>query len=569
MNGKGIPKKRDKTQNIKLQRAQSTFWVQAVENHPALNAKKHALAIKSRPDTRNREKRATETPLEPEHPSTSPQSVCYPESAISEPAAVTENDGPPELTSNFGAHLSELNIVGDSEQNMEESEDTVEEVVIQNGERKEELKEEPFRAFVVMNGSTTTITSKNASNKMEKVILEAEHGGDDSKSTERKSKAIVVGQITDTLCSKPEAVSPLQSGNETELTPLVSNLINDASNICVNGIRGMNVEEMPSAQHIDAGNAGPQMLDDRIVRPEVVSSLMHKMAKGSVGLKRPPNNPVTNKFSTYFQRDDNDNVGGTLLTKEEDILDGFISLFAEPKEESVNPADSGNAEDVTMEEAVNGGIESSIRMRMRSRVRQRKEHAHFKRAKKYNTPPEELTRLQIREDIRKMRNPQMEHMAEILDLIGFSAFINHERYLPDSNLMNRPKHSVYREDDVVIDADVQFIGLDNKHKKKRKRKRKHRHRSDHDHHPKAEDMYSSNIAFSELPYARNGEPRSQNAINIDRFDDGSEPRRKRLKPDANTSEGLRCPHPGCYKVFELEVDLLIHKVNDNHAQSAL
>jgi len=455
-----------------------------------------------------------------------------------------------------------------------------------SGEGKEEQRddvvkceEEPFRAFVVMNGSTTTISSRNASSKMEKVILEVERSGEDSKSTENKSKAIVVGQITETLCPKPEPAHSVRSGNETELTPLVSSLINDASNICINGIRGMNAAEMPSTQHIHDDDAhshphphpDPQMLDDRIVRPEVVSNLMRKMAHSStskncsVRFKRPPNNPVTNKFSTYFLRDDNDNVGGTLLTKEEDILDGFISLFDEPKEESSDTA--VNAEDVAMEEAVSGGIESSIRLRMRSRIRQRKEHAHFKRAKKYNTPSEELTRLQIREDIRKMRNPQMDHIADILNMIGFSAFIDHERYLPGSNLMNRPKHSVYREDEA--EDDVQFIGV--KHKKKRKRKRKHRHRSDHHHSSKPEDVYPSNIAFSEHSNERNGESRSLNVINIDGFDDGTEPRRKRLKPaeSEGASEVLMCPHPGCYKVFALEVDLLIHKVNDNHAQMTL
>lgn len=245
-------------------------------------------------------------------------------------------------------------------------------------------------------------------------------------------------------------------------------------------------------------------------------------------------------------------MGGTLLTKEEDILDGFISLFADdPKEESSNP-DSETLNGIT-EEALNGGIESSIQIRISKRNRQRKEHANSKRAKKYTSPSEELTRLQIREDIRKMRDP-LPHIKEILKLIGFDEFLNHEKYLPDSNLMHRPKYSVYRDDDTGIDDDVQFIGINTKEKRKRKRKRKHRHHGDY-HLSRTDDVSPSpNSVFSVLSNEQNGD--AQNVINID-FDDGAEPQRKRTKQSEGADEILKCPK--CHKIFTLEVDLLIHK----------
>jgi len=182
------------------------------------------------------------------------------------------------------------------------------------------------------------------------VILEVEQDGEHSKSTEHKTEAIVVGQITNTLCPKPEPEpkpkpdASVQSQNEPELTPLVSNLINDASNICVSGIKGTNVAD---TQHIEDGgneNATLRIIDNHVVRPEMVQNVMQKMAhstqsdESKIILNRPPNNPVTNKFSTYLSR--TDNVGGILLTKDEDIVDGFISLFEEPKEESSNPIGS-------------------------------------------------------------------------------------------------------------------------------------------------------------------------------------------------------------------------------------
>jgi len=215
-----------------------------------------------------------------------------------------------------------------------------------------------------------------------------------------------------------------------------------------------------------------------------------------------------------------------------------------------------------MEDAIadelNGGIESSIRTRMKMRNRQRKEHANFKRAKKYVSPSEELTRLQIREDIRKMRNPKMENIEEILKMIGFTQFVNHEKYLPESNLMNRPRPNQYREEDNVIDDDVQFVGI-TKHKKKRKRKRKHRHHADY-HLAKPDEVSPSNSVLSMVSNEQNGESLPRNVINIGDFDDGAEPQRKKAKPSGD--EVLKCHR--CNKVFTLEVDLLIHKVNDKH-----
>lgn len=154
-------------------------------------------------------------------------------------ASTTEN-GAAQLTSNFEAHLSVLNIARDPDRNMEDSEDTAEEVPVQNEQRraepdqppidaneaKEELQiedganvaksdeNEPFEAFVVMNGSATTISSKNASMKAEKVILSLEDGGEHNEGTKDRDTAIVVGQITTTLCPKPESAPSVHSGNE-------------------------------------------------------------------------------------------------------------------------------------------------------------------------------------------------------------------------------------------------------------------------------------------------------------------------------------------------------------------
>lgn len=253
-------KKRDKTQNIRLQRPQSTFWVQDAKNGTSFNCNMHAVKTN---DALNEKDGVTE----PEHPSSiSPRSVSYPDSGNIESGTnphrrcqtcrsmtlvknrllqffctSTGTSGTENVTSqlketNFEDHLSALNIVNDSDRNMEDSEDTNEDTSIQNGDEKEELmdendpkekqliangvkaEEQPFRAFVVMNEKKQKFvngsTSSTASSKVEKVILEVERKGEHSESVEQKSKAIVVGQITNTLCPKPESSPLAQSENE-------------------------------------------------------------------------------------------------------------------------------------------------------------------------------------------------------------------------------------------------------------------------------------------------------------------------------------------------------------------
>jgi len=449
----------------------------------------------------------------------------------------------PQLTSTFEAHLSALNLVDESEPNMEESEES--QNLIAAMEQKEAPELEPerglqaeqqqaFRAFVVQNESKT-ISYINGSSK---VMLQ---NGERSKSTEDKSKAIVVGQITDKMCPKqPEPARPDQRGGDDEpaLTPLVNSMINDASNLCVNGIRETNVSD---TEHIEEGNL--RMVGDQVVRQNVVENLMHSMHKmtniaGGGKARAFPNNPTTNKFSTYFLRDTNDSVGGTLLTKEEQIVDGFVPLFAAQHEET--PTDSVNGDhDGTAEEATNGGTESTIRKRMRTRNRQRRDFATAKRAKKYCAPSEELTRLQIREDIRKMRNPKIEDMEQILKVIGFDEFVNHESF--EKYALNRSKFGAYHNGEAAADEDVQFIGVSKANKKKRKRKRR-------------------GLARNNADYALSKHDEVSPADSAN----GAEPQRKRLKAGGEATEVLQCPQ--CHKIFTLEVDLLIHKVNDHCAK---
>merc|ERR1712176_781454 len=82
-----------------------------------------------------------------------------------------------------------------------------------------------------------------------------------------------------------------------------------------------------------------------------------------------------------------------------------------------------------------------------SNIRRSRRNQSHKKAKKFSAPSEELTRLQIREDIRKMRNPKIADMKVILAKIGFKDYIGHKAYCFD-------------EDNVAVEEDVQFIDDD-------------------------------------------------------------------------------------------------------------
>merc|ERR1712154_196549 len=93
--------------------------------------------------------------------------------------------------------------------------------------------------------------------------------------------------------------------------------------------------------------------------------------------------------------------------------------------------------------------------------RTRMEQQNSKKAKKYTAPSEELTRLQIRDDIRKMRNPKMHEIKNILRGIGLEQFVNHKAYIQTAT-HHQINYNLYNDDD------VQFISQPpTKHRKKK------------------------------------------------------------------------------------------------------
>jgi len=309
--------------------------------------------------------------------------------------------------------------------------------------------------------------------------------------------------------------------------------------------------EPEDAAPVESGSDVSRMIDNRVVRPQVVETLMQKMARSAASdkIKRAPNNPVTNQFSTYYHRESQKNIGGFLLNAEE-IVDGFECLFPDqPNDESSNQNDSANGDE--MAGAEDG--EGTIRSRMKMRNRQRRDHANSKRAKKYSNPPDELTRLQIREDIRKIRTPQMSDMTEILSFCGLAQYASHEKYLADSNLMNMPTQSLYREAD-DDEEDGQFIGARAKHKRKRKRKRTAEPAL-----PKLESTPHHSQANQPVFSISNGSNGGPHSMHMG-FADVAEPQRKRMKASEDSINLRKCPN--CYKEFPLEIDLLMHKIHD-------
>merc|ERR1712087_1081841 len=162
------------------------------------------------------------------------------------------------------------------------------------------------------------------------------------------------------------------------------------------------------------------------------------------------------------------------------------------------------------------------------------------------------TRLQIREDIRKMRNPKMHEIKMILKTlgIGFEKYINHKAYyhqpqqqedvylddVDDDDGVGEEEEEEEEEDmNNEVPNDIQFIQMHSKRKKKKKKKRKRRH----------------------YEFDQNGSSTQTSASFIMNRE---EPHRKKIKMN-NNSDAIKCRK--CNRIFTLEVDLLLHKTNDH------
>eukprot|EP01083_Nonionella_stella_P075093 203926_1 len=295
----------------------------------------------------------------------------------------------------------------------------------------EDKEEEPekYKAFVVMSGNTTAIESTNQKGEIIRI-------GSDNITCEVK-EAIVLGECNNKMMSKCEnamIMNPLQ--------PLVENVINEGSNLCLdeNAFKTIENDVIPS-----------ECLKEK--------------------LNSYPSNPVTKKFSNYYFR--NESIGGTLLQSQQ-IADKYVE-------------------------------KDTVRKCYRNNYQQN----YIKKARKHCVPSDELTRIQIREDIRKMRNPKMDEIKMVLKAIGLKHFVNHKAYV-----------------DLYGNENEKAINVVQKTKKKRKQRN-----------------YDSD--YEDETYCKNGYQQPQ-------------PHKKKHK--MNDREPIKCNK--CGKIFTLEVDLLLHRTND-------
>ncbi len=222
-----------------------------------------------------------------------------------------------------------------------------------------------------------------------------------------KIDAIIIGECTNKTTSNDDYTN---DNDKRELVnKVVNNVINEASNLCING----------NNSNDNSNNKNFKLIGNNVIRTNKIECLITKM-----GSYTNTNNPVTNKFSTYYQQ--NETIAGFLL-KSDEIANKYMNNTINEKTNNDNNNNSSIG-DNNKNNNNNNNINNTNNMR-KTRARIRIEQQNYKKAKNYCAPSEELTRLQIREDIRKMRNPKMTEIKNILKIIGFNQFINHKAYI--------------------------------------------------------------------------------------------------------------------------------------------
>merc|ERR1712228_420984 len=416
-----------------------------------------------------------------------------------------------------------------------------------NKSLQNEAEDVKYKAFVVMDGNKKQQT---ISNNIRSVTITNEDYEDNN---DQSKEAIVLSHISNKIVSKTDedtSNEKQQNKDNKMINPTINEVINSNTNLCANGI-----------------DDDFKLIKGTVVRSAKIQSIVKKMESYSIDdddddCNQINRNPVTHKFSTYYKR--TERVGGTLLNTD-DIATKYININVDEHKNDneqqyisamIQSTAINNEEDDNEEEEV-VGIESENN---NTNIRRSRRNQNHKKAKKYCAPPEELTRLEIREDIRKMRNPKMHEIKIILKTLGidFVNYIDHSAYSFDASSnyqqQDEEEEDVYLDDDDDIDEededfnqehdDIQFIGMHSKHKKKKKKKRKHRHYND----------YEQNRAFSISD--------NNNILNGHQSMNGDQPpHRKKQKIMNNNSEAIKCRK--CNKIFTLEVDLLLHKTNDH------
>mmetsp|Transcript_52603 Transcript_52603/g.87115 ORF Transcript_52603/g.87115 Transcript_52603/m.87115 type:complete len:584 (+) Transcript_52603:112-1863(+) len=368
------------------------------------------------------------------------------------------------------------------------------------------------------------------------------------------------------------------------------------------------------------GGGGVRMIGNNVIRSQQIERLIEKIgtfssntntatntpaattavavavaatATASVNAKseqRVSRNPVTNKFSTYYNR--TQAIGGTLVQTqqigESDTNEHSECATADHDNVTMlapladNTKNSNNKDNENNNNHVEGDIVgnddddddddddedddegeeeedvyNSVNVGVRRRARTRLEQQHFKKAKKYCAPPDELTRLQIRNDIRKMRNPQMNDISSVLKLVGFERYIGHKSYVslmqpPRSNNNNNKSahsyenngHSHNYGDGGGGDDEVQFIGTSTT----------------------TTESHTNNNASKRavIDIADNRQSTATAAAtSASKYDCGPPSKKAKLQStnkELGTVASFTCNK--CGKAFAMEVDLILHKNHD-------
>eukprot|EP01083_Nonionella_stella_P063002 163781_1 len=375
-------------------------------------------------------------------------------------------------------------------------------------------------------GNTETIANDN---DVTSEIADASKAEEEEEKEEKYKASVVINGTTSTII---ESENMVHETNNDKKEPIV---IGESSGTIPSNNESQNVRKCENAMILNPVPIPPsvdhdntvKMIGQNVIRTDKIESLIEKMSSYQ-NQSTNNRNPVTNTFSTYYER--NESIGGELLQSEQ-IANKYID------------------KDITNETAT----ATAIIRQTHSRSSYRLDQQNSKRAKKYTAPTDELTRVQIREDIRKMRNPNMHQIKSTLKAIGLKEFMNHGAYIELYDSGSEKQQNA---------NEVQFIA------KRKRKKRKHRNYESYDY------AYDYGEYYHNSNNLNNGYQLQQNNNNNSVFSISSEtninheqaqplqpqPQPLKKKQKMNNHEPIKCNQ--CNKIFTLEVDLLLHRTND-------
>lgn len=135
--------------------------------------------------------------------------------------------------------------------------------------------------------------------------------------------------------------------------------------------------------------------------------------------------PRKHSYSTYYER--KKSIGGVLMNSQQVFKQYCIKMRLLNRKQQKNENRNVNIHDWNLTFFDKGCMvddlfENMLKLKPKNRTRSRMEQTNLKKARKYELPNDNLSRMEIRDDIRRMKEPKLHDLLSIISDLGYDSY---------------------------------------------------------------------------------------------------------------------------------------------------